>query len=98
MLNINNILKILKLNLRHIREKYFIKDIGIFGSYLRGDNTITSDIDILVDFENGHHDLFNCVRLRYYLESILGIKVDIVLKDSIKPPIKQNIINEVKYV
>jgi len=75
-----------------------VKEIGIFGSFVKGAQKERSDIDILVEFEQGHKDFFNYMRLKYYLEDILGKKVDLVMKKAIKPMIKERILSEVEYV
>ncbi len=82
----------------HIKETYFVKEIGIFGSFVKGKQGIKSDIDILVTFEKGHKDFFNFMRLKYYLEELLTLKVDLVIKEAIKPGLKERIFNEVEYV
>lgn len=81
-----------------IKETYFVKEIGIFGSFVKGKQRTKSDIDILVAFEKGHKDFFNFMRLKYYLEELLGLKVDLVIKEAVKPGLKERIFAEVEYV
>ena len=78
--------------------KYHIKSIGVFGSFVRGEQRTRSDIDILVDFENEDMDLFSFIELKNYLSSRLGRKVDLVMKDSLKPHIGKHIMDEVIYL
>jgi predicted nucleotidyltransferase len=85
-------------NKAYIKRAYHIKEIGLFGSYARGEQTASSDIDILVEFEKGHKDFFNYMRLKYYLEELLGRKVDLVKKNAIKTRLRDRILGEVKYV
>ncbi len=80
-----------------LRERFKVKSIGIFGSYLRGEQNERSDIDILVEF-SGVIDLFEFVRLENFLSDILGRKVDLVMKDALKPRIKKSILEEAVYV
>lgn len=88
--------------LRHSREelkqKFKIKEIGVFGSYVRGEQNSESDIDILVDFEEGYKTFDNYMDLKFYLEELLGTNVDLVLKGAIREEIKRNILVEVDYV
>ena len=77
---------------------YHVREIGIFGSYVKGDYTRASDLDILVDFEEGHKDLFNYMRLKRDLEKLLGKKVDLVMKKAIKKRLQKQILAEVRYV
>ena len=79
-------------------SKYHIKSIGVFGSFVRGEQRSKSDIDILVDFENDDMDLFTFIELKNYLSKRLGRKVDLVMKDSLKPHIGKRIMDEVVYL
>jgi uncharacterized protein len=81
-----------------IQNAFYVKTIGVFGSYVRNKQTKRSDVDILVEFEKGHKDFFNYIRLKYYLEASLGRKVDLVIKEAIKPRLRERIFNEVVYV
>ncbi len=85
-------------NKLYLNKTYHVKEIGIFGSFVRSKQSRKSDIDILVEFEEGHKDFFNYMRLKYYLEKILGKKVDLVMKKAIKPALKEHILKEVEYV
>lgn len=82
----------------YIKKVYHIKEIGVFGSFIRGEQTASSDVDLLVEFEKGHNDLFNYMRLKYYLEELLGKKVDLVTKNAVKSRLRERIFSEVKYV
>src|SRR4030042_1929415 len=80
-----------------IRKRYHVKKIGVFGSIVRNKQTKKSDIDILVEFEKGHKDFFNYMRLKYYLEELLDRKVDLVIKEAVKAQLRERILNEVVY-
>ncbi|MGC1123198.1 MAG: nucleotidyltransferase family protein [Candidatus Methanofastidiosia archaeon] len=80
-----------------LRNRFKVKSIGIFGSYLRWEQNERSDIDILVEFSDVI-DLFEFVRLENFLSDILGRKVDLVMKDALKPRIKKRILEEAVYV
>jgi len=87
----------LKENKDLLSERFNVKEIGIFGSFVRGEQKETSDLDILVEFEGGV-SLFEIVRLERFLSEILGEKVDLVMKNSLKPRIGKHILREVVYV
>ena len=89
---------ILSKNRELFRSMYHVREIDIFGSYVKGDYTRASDLDILVDFEEGHKDLFNYMRLKRDLEKLLGKKVDLVMKKAIKKRLQKQILAEVRYV
>ncbi len=80
-----------------LREGYFIKQIGVFGSYIRGEERQGSDLDVLVEFYRPI-DLFRFMDLERELSEILQVKVDLVSKKSLKPFIGERVLKEVKYV
>lgn len=82
----------------HMRRAFHVRELGLFGSYIRGEETTASDIDVLVDFTKGHKDFFNYMRLKFYLEGLFGRDVDLVMKDAIKSRLKDRILHEVEYV
>ena len=89
----------LKKHKAEIKKRYKIKKIGIFGSYLRGEAGETSDLDILVDFEEDSKvGLLEFVGIENYLSDLLGIKVDLVEKSALKPIIGKQILKEVIYL
>ena len=79
-----------------LAERFKVKDIGIFGSYTRGEQVELSDIDILVEFSEPIGWEF--IDLLEYLEDILGLRVDLVTPNALKPQIKERILREVAYV
>ena len=76
-----------------LAEKYKVKEIGIFGSLVRGEQGESSDIDILVEFSEPI-GLFAFIDLEDYLSEILAAKVDLVSKKALKPHIGKNILRE----
>lgn len=80
--------------LPELKKKYPIKYIGVFGSYVRGEQSASSDLDILVEF-NGSITLLGYARLENELSDKLGIKVDLVSKTALKPRIGKHILSEV---
>jgi predicted nucleotidyltransferase len=62
-----------------LRQQYRITEMGIFGSYARGEQTVASDVDVLVDYEQAP-TLAQLVELRNYLSDLMGKKVDVVTK------------------
>jgi predicted nucleotidyltransferase len=98
VLNKDSILSKLKSN-AHILKKYGVNEIGLFGSYKTGLATDSSDIDILVDFENDQENYDNFISLCYLLEEMFkGKKVEVVTKKGLSPYIGPAILNQVEYV
>ena len=96
-MNKEEILKKIKERLPVLKEQYHVKEIGVFGSAIKGEETENSDIDILVEFSIPI-GFFNFIRLENFLSEILGKKVDLVTKKAIKPIIKEEILKETVYV
>lgn len=90
-------LEIINQHLDFLRETYKVKNIGIFGSTARGQQTKKSDVDILVELSEPV-GLFKFVELEQYLSKVLKKKVDLGTKNALKPTIKKQILKEVTYV
>ncbi|HGJ66440.1 TPA: nucleotidyltransferase, partial [bacterium] len=96
-MNKNNIIEIkqvLSQNKEQLLRDYRVKEIGIFGSFVRNEQKRNSDLDILVEFEEPI-GLFKFMDLEEYLKKLLGIKVDLVSKKALKPYIGKYILEEV---
>ena len=89
--------EILKEHKEELYKKYKVKEIGIFGSFVRGEQKKRSDIDILVEFEK-IPDLLKFINLERYLSRLLKKKVDLVRKGAIRPELKDIILSEVSYI
>ena len=97
--SVAEIKKILEKHRKELKEKYGVKEIGIFGSYVRGEDRGESDIDILVEFyPKAEMDLIRFVELEGYLSDLFGVKVDMVMKSALKPRIGKRILKEVVYI
>jgi len=96
MKGLEEIRNTLTMQKRELRQKYRVKEIGIFGSYVRGEQKKRSDVDLLVEFEEPSNlTLLDFIRLENYLSEILGVKVDLVEKNALKPRIGKRILEEV---
>jgi predicted nucleotidyltransferase len=93
---LDEILSILRMHLPELRERYGVASLGVFGSYVRGEQRRRSDVDVLVEFERTP-SLFQLVHMQNYLSSLVGAKVDLVLKRTLKPAIGKRILAEVVY-
>ena len=96
MFNPEELLEKLEENIEHIK-KYGVKEIGLFGSYVRNEQKSESDIDILVKFEPGKKTFDNYMDLKFFLEDLFNRKVDLVVTEALKPDLKQYILGSVKY-
>jgi predicted nucleotidyltransferase len=79
-----------------LQEKFKVKEIGIFGSYVRGEESEESDVDILVEFSEPVGWEF--IDLKEFLEEILGRKVDLVTVRALKPQLRDKILKGIIFV
>ena len=86
-------------HLPKVQQKYQVRRLGIFGSFVRGEQTETSDIDLLVEFDpTARFGLLTFCELENDLSELLKRKVDLVMKDGLKPRIGERILQEVIYL
>jgi len=90
---LEEIKSILSQHKKELREKYKVKEIGIFGSYVRGEQKKKSDVDVLVKFEEPI-GLFEFANLQDHIADLLRMDVDLVFKDSIRQQLKDRILRE----
>lgn len=80
-----------------LKNKYKISKVGIFGSYVRGEQRNESDVDVLVDYDEAP-SLIALIEVENMLSDLLGMKVDLVTSKGLKPQLRQHILNEVIYL
>jgi len=97
MKTIKELKQILSKHKSEIKNKFKVKSIGIFGSYVRGENKKRSDVDVLVEFAEPV-GMFDFLELEEYLQNIFHLKVDLVSKKALKPKIGEFILREVDYI
>jgi len=81
---------------RHAQE-YHLKRVGLFGSYARSEQNEVSDVDVLVEFSESP-DLFDFLKFEEFLEKTLGVKVEAVRKEALRPELKDRILSETIYI
>lgn len=97
MKRLTDIKKIIRQYKRELGERFKVREIGIFGSYVRGEERKKSDIDILIEFKEPV-GLFEFMDLEEYLERLFKTKIDLVSKKALKPRIGKYILDEVEYI
>ncbi len=89
----------LRAMLPELAERYGVSELGLFGSRVRGDHRPDSDLDVLVTFRpDASLSLLDVVELEYLLTDRLGVKVDLVERDALKPYIGRRVLAEVQYL
>ena len=95
MLGRNEILQRLRERQEEMRALFSVRRIGLFGSYLHGNENKKSDIDLIIDLSEPTFDHY--MDLKFYLEGLFKRPVDLVLSDTIKPRLEHVIKKEVAY-
>jgi predicted nucleotidyltransferase len=93
MKKLENVLIELREILPVIKARYKVRSLEVFGSYVRNEQRRGSDIDILLELDETI-DLFTYVELEDFISEMLGIKVELIMKDTLKPRIKDGILKE----
>lgn len=88
------ILATLREHMPALQADYQVKNLWVFGSYVRGEAKKRSDLDVLVEFHQAP-SMFKFVRLERHLAELLGVKVDLVMRTALKPRIGERILAEV---
>jgi uncharacterized protein len=91
--SLEKILEVLRQQIPMLTERYAVETLEVFGSYVRSEQRQDSDLDILITFKEDP-SLLTYIAMENYLSDLLGIKVDLVMKDSLKPKIGQQILRE----
>lgn len=79
-------------------ERYGVTSLGLFGSFVRNEQTDQSDLDLLVEINNPKMSLLKFVELRNHLTDLLGVEVDLVEKETLKPILGKRILQEVEVI
>jgi predicted nucleotidyltransferase len=95
--NLDSILALLSDKKESLLKRYSIREIGVFGSYVRHEQGMSSDLDILVDFEKPI-SLLRFVELEAELSEMTGVNVDLVSREALKPRIGESVRREVVFV
>jgi hypothetical protein len=92
-----DILTLLEHNQLRLRA-FGVKRIGLFGSFVRGEQRPNSDIDLLVEFVSGRKTFDNFMDLSFFLEDVFERRIELVTLESLSPYIGPHILKEVEYV
>jgi len=98
MVDSKQILMYLSTNKDRLQKEYHLTRIGLFGSLARGEQTVNSDIDLIVEFENETPDLYSLkTKLKHEIQSKFNVPVDICREKYIKPVFRNLILSEARY-
>ena len=96
--SIDQIVEYLKKNKRFLYDRFGVTRMGIFGSFVQGDQVTSSDIDMIVDIEKARKNIHSLLQLKRYLEKELEKKIDLGFEHSLKPILRDKIKKQVIYV
>ena len=97
-LKLARVLRTLRAHMPDLTARYPIQSLGIFGSYVRGDATTSSDLDVLVELKANARIGYGFIGIQNDLSDLLGVQVDLIEKKTLKPRILQNVLKEVIYI
>ena len=92
-----DVLALLRKHEPEIKKRFGVARIGIFGSFVRGEERQDSDVDVLVSFRKGEETFDNYMDCKFYLEEIFGRNVDLIMNGAIKKRLRPYILGEVVY-
>jgi predicted nucleotidyltransferase len=93
MRTVEEIKDILQAHWGELAERYRVRTIALFGSYARGEQTLQSDVDLLVEFET-KPDLLKFVNMEAYLEELLGVEVQLTTIEALRPKFRERVMRE----
>jgi len=97
-MNRSQVLQILADHRAELASEFGVASLALFGSVVRDEATSASDVDLLVEFDGRPVGLFHLSRTQHYLETVLGVpRVDLVLRDAVKPALRDKILREAVY-
>jgi len=91
------ILQVIRRNQAPIRA-LGARRVGLFGSFVRGEQRADSDVDLLVEFEQGQRTFDHFIQLSFLLEELLGRTVELVTPEALSPHIGPHVLKEIEYV
>ena len=96
--SIEEVVQYLNKNRIYLHDRFGITSIGIFGSFVRGEQTPYSDIDMVIEMEKDKKNIHIFLQLKRFIEKEIGRKVDIGFEHSLKPAIREKIKEHIIYV
>jgi len=93
--SLEKLTSILRAHLPELRSRYGVRSLGPFGSYVRGEQKRRSDLDLLVEFDERDLTLIQFISLEIELTELLGVKVDLVERQTLRPAIGRHVLQEV---
>jgi uncharacterized protein len=97
-LSTDEIITYLRQNMPLLNERFGVIRLGIFGSFARGEQSVTSDIDMVVEMDKDRKNIHSFLKLKRFLEEEMSIEIDLGFEHSLRPAIKEKVIKQIIYV
>lgn len=92
------IIKKLKEHVPELKSRFKVQEMGVFCPQIKGKAKKRSDTDILIEFEKDWKTFDNYMELKFYLEKLFHLRIDLVIKSALKEDLKADILSEGIYV
>lgn len=96
-LSTDEIIAYLRHNRALLNESFGVTRIGIFGSFARGEQSATSDLDMVVEMDKDRKSIHSFLRLKRFLEKEMSREIDLGFEHSLKPAIREKVIKQIIY-
>ena len=93
----DEIISFLRLNRELLNKSFGVIRIGIFGSFARGEQSVTSDIDMVVEMDKDKKNIHSFLKLKRFLENEMEREIDLGFEHSLKPAVKEKVIKQIIY-
>ena|SRR6266511_5601467 len=97
-MTIEEIISLLRKNRTFLKETFGVTRIGIFGSFVRGEQTSSSDVDMVVEMAKDKKNIHSFLKLKRFLENETARRIDLGFEHSLKPAIREKIMKQIIYV
>jgi len=93
----DEIISFLRLNSELLRKSFGVIRIGIFGSFVRGEQSVACDIDMVVEMDKDKKNIHSFLKLKRFLEIEMEREIDLGFEHSLRPAIKDKVIKQIIY-
>ena len=97
-LSLSSVIDHLQRHKQFMRDRFGVTRIGVFGSLVRGDSTLASDVDIVVEMEGDRKNIHSFLQLKRFLENGISRRVDLGFEHALKPAVRERIRKHIIYV
>lgn len=97
-LSLSSVIDHLQKHKQFMRDRFGVTRIGVFGSLVRGDSTLASDVDIVIEMEGDRKNIHSFLQLKRFLENGISRRIDLGFEHALKPAVRERIRKHIIYV